>query len=554
MFKGLWGPKNREDGFTLLEIIIVIAIMGFLAAMIVPFAGHLNKSKRIKLTEEKLESVRAAILGPENTYSQGLRVIGGYVGDTGKLPKLYPSSWNNTDKTWDWLDVDEMKYGEGQPRALWEKETAGENQGEDWKPYLLKPRDPYPGDTKNLDWNLAVDRDLIKKKQVEGKLSDAWGRVLYFIKEGSEPNIDLLIISSGPDGEIKLPDPADPDLINQNYNPDATDNRDNIFLKIRHTEWAGVNQKYLEEETRRRLESIRTALLGPPDAFDPSGRRIVGGYIGDMGQWPKLWKWNGTNKWQPVTIEEDEETVGQPRGLWEWDKDGDEGYSDHMRNEGDEPIGFSWRGPYLPKPWGKGEGEVLTDAWGTPLHFVLDKVADPANELPKRLRVISAGRDKVLGTADDLEISDHEIEEEKKGIRTSDWVADAFLVRGLVVNVVNVTPRKYVKKCMETNEDGDCISYQWEPAPDDEQLASASVKITLHHRPGEPPLETPVHTVKPGTDLSVVLQGKFYAGSRLLVVEVNGTVTYRKEIFIGASGTQSPPAEKLVFTVESPPS
>ncbi|WP_273483161.1 type II secretion system protein [Desulforamulus ruminis] len=511
MFKRV--PQYKEAGFTLLELIIVVAILGFLAAMIVPFAGHLNKSQRVQMTREKLESIREALLGPENTYdSQGLRVIGGYVGDLGELPKLYPSRWDDATRAWVWDSMEEEMYGTGQPRALWAGETAGESPGAGWKgPYLLPPRDPYPEDVKGLSWSRIEERRLIEQRQVEGKLSDAWGQVLYFIKEGMGPDASLLIVSAGPDGRIRLPDEETP-----GYNAAVEENQDNIILQIRHTEWdEGINQRYLGEETRRRLERIREALLGPDDAFDPVGRRLVGGYLGDVGRWPQLWEWR-EGDWKSVSFEgheDGEEIMGQPRGLWIWHEG--EGIA--------EPNpGFEWRGPYLTKPWGKGEEEVLRDAWGTPLRFALSPEGDPDT-----LTVTSAGADK-----------DFDAEEDNQAlqIKRNQWLVEGMQVSG---SVKNETPKKYIY-----NEE----SGQWEPAPADQQPPDAVFKIKLYCRPEGEPLELTLN-VPAGESRSFGLTGEMCAGRRKIETEVSEPVF--SEVFIGSGRTQSPPEEKLVFIVQS---
>jgi len=51
----------REKGFTLVEIVLVIVLIGILAAIIVPkFAGQTDKAK-IAATKINLESIRSAI-------------------------------------------------------------------------------------------------------------------------------------------------------------------------------------------------------------------------------------------------------------------------------------------------------------------------------------------------------------------------------------------------------------------------------------------------------------------------------------------------------------
>lgn len=507
-----WYP-SRTGGFTLLEVIIIIAVMGFLAAMVAPFVGHLDKAHRIKATRERLESIRTAVAGPANTYDErGLRVIRGYAGDMDALPKLYQADWNSSGNRWDWSAGEVYNGGDltdpdrpiiGQPRGLWEKETAGEDPGANWKgPYLGYPKAIFANQDK---------KDVNPLRKTEGVLADAWGRAVFFIKEQGDPgdpnSIYLLVVSAGPDGKVKLPgasSPAGPlDRTNpaKCYEKNATENLDNIVLEITPDEWYKPNLGVQEELTRRILDGIRTGLLGPPDAFDPSGRRIVGGYIGDMGKWPTLWEWDGTGgKWVTSSF-----TVGQPRGLWVWMGSG-EGYSDHDP-PATGPTGFCWRGPYLERPWGSGEEEILRDAWGEPLEFNLNTLATP-----ETLTITSAGRNKTFDgippSGDDIQLI----------IKDSQWKAGGMKVEGKVTN----------------NSTGELNN----------------VKVSLYSQPLTEPISDDVISVGPGGTFSFELTGDVHAGKRTLKVFAGGTEMYSEEVFIGTGKTQSPVKEKLVFTVE----
>jgi prepilin-type N-terminal cleavage/methylation domain-containing protein len=522
---------RRTEGFTLLEIVIVIAIMGFLAAMVVPFVGHLDRAQRAKMTRERLEAVRTAVTGPPQAYDErGLRVVRGYAGDREALPKLYQFSWHQTERRWEVTAsgavYEEVYHGGdiaanpphiGQPLGLWEKFTpdGGATAWERWRgPYLGYPKAVFA----------IRDKEVSPLRQTEGVLADAWGRVLFFIKEQGEagdPNsLYLLLVSAGPDGKVKLPPaktPAAGPLVrgaDAVYDKTAPENVDNIVLEITPDEWYRANLGVQEEKTRQILEKIRTALLGPPDAFDPSGRRIVGGYIGDLGRWPALWGWDSAaNPPRWVTPPPPGTAAPQPRGLWVWDAA--EGYSDHDPPATD-PRGFRWRGSYLQKPWGTGADEVLRDAWGTPLRFEL------GGSPPAILTVTSAGRDKRLETGgDNLELA----------IAAAEWRTPPTAIKGSIRNSGTA--------------------------------GTADVTLSVHHQPGEPAL-TVSESVYAGATVpfSLPLPGgavPFAAGPRLLKVTVAGGTLKSPaasapfvELFIGVGGTQAPVAEKLVVVVESP--
>ena len=202
--------KNQK-GFTLLEVMIVIAIMGLIAAMTWPAMGLLDDNERRKITIVKMEKIRNAIIGPEDVYDEtGTRIIGGYVGDMKKFPDLWEaraeirpdfsgSTWpapasglgqgptyilnpafvffrpsgGFDNKRWKWnrpyrklFDDTSNNYdhiggleteNEGQPRGLWTRFT--EDLGFDL------PGHPCPGAMEGEDWKgpyilVPMDKNL----------------------------------------------------------------------------------------------------------------------------------------------------------------------------------------------------------------------------------------------------------------------------------------------------------------------------------------------------------------------------------------------------------
>ena len=77
-------------GFTLLEVLIVLFILGMIAAMAVPAMGLLDDAERGRLTRERMAAIRRAILGPDDRFdAQGRPIVGGYVGDMEAWPDLW---------------------------------------------------------------------------------------------------------------------------------------------------------------------------------------------------------------------------------------------------------------------------------------------------------------------------------------------------------------------------------------------------------------------------------------------------------------------------------
>jgi len=77
--------KNQK-GFSLVELLMVIIVVGVMATMTLSTVGGNKDAQRYELTMRKMEAIRVAAIGDQSLDKQGRRANFGYVGDWGSLP------------------------------------------------------------------------------------------------------------------------------------------------------------------------------------------------------------------------------------------------------------------------------------------------------------------------------------------------------------------------------------------------------------------------------------------------------------------------------------
>lgn len=75
-----------QPGFTLIELVMIIVVLGLLAAIIVPQIGGLSDSSRITATKSEMLMLKRAIIGNPSAVGGGRYFDVGFEGDIGHPP------------------------------------------------------------------------------------------------------------------------------------------------------------------------------------------------------------------------------------------------------------------------------------------------------------------------------------------------------------------------------------------------------------------------------------------------------------------------------------
>jgi general secretion pathway protein G len=78
-------PSATHRGFSLIEVIVVIAVLSILASMAVPLAAKVIDQSRTEATRKQMEEIHKLIVGDPALGTAG------YVGDMGRLPQSPPA-------------------------------------------------------------------------------------------------------------------------------------------------------------------------------------------------------------------------------------------------------------------------------------------------------------------------------------------------------------------------------------------------------------------------------------------------------------------------------
>lgn len=188
----------RKNGFTIIEIVVVITIILILAAMLIPLVGRMQTRSRFYVTGGRIGDLQARfsrLASEHGSAAQFLQrqVLGGAIAfrHVGPVLQVSEGSWLNYDQPW------QLRQPWGRPALTWEK--PGIPLFAPPRNFALSQLNPRLTPQLMAGAEICSSEEFLASRRAQNGWNDAWGQPLI---------IGVALYQYGPDTATSWPDPG----------------------------------------------------------------------------------------------------------------------------------------------------------------------------------------------------------------------------------------------------------------------------------------------------------------------------------------------------------
>lgn len=273
--KYVYSPPPYQHGFTLLEMVLVLFLIGLMASATLFLTENVEDQAKYEETKRRMEVIREAIVGDPRRTLNGQTEVSGFSSDLGRLPNCLRELLEPNDCS-------------GSPLLLW---TINANTGiaSGWRgPYIkvnpersgeLRFRDGYlnsdASDATNSGWAFITDAS-------NGRISlTSMG---YKIDDINDDVKNMSLVESS-DWKLQLPSNVNIEIYNQSTSDLPTSNQnlvlliylDNLANPIGTSDITSLSSS----EAIASINTTKTFTISPPDNISTGAR----GYVVACDEW-----------------------------------------------------------------------------------------------------------------------------------------------------------------------------------------------------------------------------------------------------------------------------
>ena len=134
------GNIKKDGGFTFIELVVVILILGIIAAFAYPKMVSIVEDARINSTKDEMMKLKIAIVGDASLVTGGVSTFRGYRGDVGSNPAQLQDLVVKPDTVEAWDRTANNGLGAGWNGPYINDDGSGNYLYDAWgNPYVLTP-------------------------------------------------------------------------------------------------------------------------------------------------------------------------------------------------------------------------------------------------------------------------------------------------------------------------------------------------------------------------------------------------------------------------------